>query len=89
MPSFKITRVGDNLSHGAVVITGESIRKVEGKKVARRGDLISCPLHGVQPIISTISTPVKTTGPQTSHIASTAACGAILITGSDLTKLDK
>lgn len=87
--SFKITRIGDNLSHGAVVITGESIRTVQGKKVARRGDLVSCPIHGVQPIISTISNPVKTTGPQTAHIASRAACGAILITGSDLTYLDK
>lgn len=87
--TYKITRIGDNLSHGAVVITGETIRTVEGKKVARRGDLVSCPLHGVQPIVTTISNPVTTTGPNTAHLASVAACGAILITGSDLTYLDR
>jgi uncharacterized Zn-binding protein involved in type VI secretion len=89
MAGMKITRVGDNLSHGAVVITGEDMRTVEGKKVARRGDLVSCPLHGVQQIITTLSSPVTTNKPNTAHVTSVAACGAILITGSDLTVLER
>lgn len=89
MSKYKITRVGDSLSHGATVITGESIRLVDGKKVARRGDLVNCPKHGVNPIVSTISNPLTTTGPNTAHLCSVAQCGAVLITGSDLTFLDK
>ncbi|RYD63765.1 MAG: PAAR domain-containing protein [Verrucomicrobiaceae bacterium] len=89
MSGRKVTRIGDSCSHGATVITGENIRTVDGKKVARRGDLVNCPLHGVNQIISTISGPVDTTTQKTSFLGSVAACGAIILTGSDLTSLDR
>ena len=89
MGSYKITRIGDNCSHGATVITGEDIRHVEGKKVARRGDLVNCPIHGVNEIISVISDPMITNKKETSRLHSIAKCGAIIISGSDITSLDR
>lgn len=87
--SYKQARVGDNLSHGATIITGSGIRFTEGKKVARRGDLVNCPLHGVNKIISTVTSPLQTEDPDTAHVASIAECGAIIITGSGITHHDK
>lgn len=83
----KITRIGDSCSHGATVITGESIRTVDGKKVARKGDLVNCPIHGVNKIITTLSSPLDTTKQKTSYLGSVAECGAIILTGSDVTKI--
>lgn len=89
MGSYKIARVGDTGSHGATIITGEDIRIVEGKKVARRGDLVNCPIHGVNKIISTVTNPMVTTEKDTAHVQSICECGAIITTGSDITALDQ
>lgn len=89
MGSYKIARVGDTCTHGATIITGEDIRTVEGKKVARVGDLVNCPIHGVNPIISSYSDPMTTTSKKTAHVRSVAKCGAVIITGSDITYLDR
>lgn len=54
----KIVVVGDSTSHGGVVISGSPIRLLDGKPIARLGDMVSCPLkypnkkpHGINPII--------------------------------------
>lgn len=80
--SMKQTRIGDSCTHGAVVITGDGIRITDGSKVARRGDLVACPIHGINPIVTVTTTPLITSSPDTSHIGSVAACGAVIITGS-------
>jgi uncharacterized Zn-binding protein involved in type VI secretion len=83
--SFKQSRVGDTGTHGATIIQGSGIRFTDGRKVARRGDLVNCPIHGVNKIISTLTTPLVTENPDTAHVASLCECGAVIITGSDVT----
>jgi uncharacterized Zn-binding protein involved in type VI secretion len=85
---YKITRVGDQATHGAVVITGDSTRIVNDAKIARIGDLVSCPRHGVNKIIAQAATIVDTTDSHTAHIVSTTECGAQIITGSSDVLID-
>lgn len=87
--SYKQARIGDVGSHGATIIQGSSIRYTDGRKVARRGDLVNCPIHGVNKIISTLTSPLATEEPDTARVASLCECGAIIITGSDITHHDK
>ena len=54
----KIIVVGDDTSHGGKVKTGSFDRKIDGKSIARLGDLVDCPQkypnkkpHGVNKII--------------------------------------
>lgn len=37
---------GDATSHGGKVISGSDGVKLRGHRVARKGDFVSCPLHG-------------------------------------------
>jgi uncharacterized Zn-binding protein involved in type VI secretion len=87
--TYKIARVGDQCTHGAVIITGDQTRLVNGKAVARRGDLVSCPEHGINPIVSVVAGPVVTKGEPTARVGSQAACGAVIITGSDNVSIDR
>jgi uncharacterized Zn-binding protein involved in type VI secretion len=45
--------VGDSTAHGGFIITGSETMEVIGRKVARQGDMVSCPIpgHGVNPIV--------------------------------------
>ncbi|WP_293935777.1 PAAR domain-containing protein [Iodobacter sp.] len=49
----KVIRIGDDTSHGGVVVSGAAHRNMFGKAVARVGDMVSCPIpgHGSCPII--------------------------------------
>lgn len=91
MTDHKQARIGDITDHGGQIIKGSSIRFTEGKKVARRGDLVSCPRpgHGVCQIIATISSPLQTEAPDTAHVCSITSCGATIITGSGVTYHEK
>ncbi|WP_321788950.1 PAAR domain-containing protein [Paraburkholderia sp. J94] len=40
-----LIRLGDTTDHGGAVVTGSSTMDYDGKPVARKGDLIECPLH--------------------------------------------
>ena len=58
MSGKKIIRVGDSTDHGGRVISGDPKRRLKGKAIARKGDLVDCPLkypngtpHGVNAII--------------------------------------
>lgn len=42
--------LGDATTHGGKVITASSTMFINGVQVALLGDLVSCPLHGVNPI---------------------------------------
>ncbi|MBX8459760.1 PAAR domain-containing protein [Enterobacter sp. RIT637] len=46
----KIICVGDETSHGGYVLTGSSQITIDGKAVARKSDLVSCSIHGVNSI---------------------------------------
>ncbi|WP_347253573.1 PAAR domain-containing protein [Leminorella grimontii] len=47
----KIIRLNDKTSHGGSVITATSTLKINGIPAALLNDLVSCPVHGVNPII--------------------------------------
>jgi uncharacterized Zn-binding protein involved in type VI secretion len=49
MSSFVLE--GDSTSHGGTVISGSDRIKVRGRRAARKGDLVSCPLHGDNEIV--------------------------------------
>ena len=76
----KVIRIGDQTSHGGVVISGAAKTSMFGKQVALLGDQVSCPQkdHGVCPIVEgdpnwlIDGKPVALEGHKT-------ACGAALI----------
>jgi uncharacterized Zn-binding protein involved in type VI secretion len=49
--SKRLILVGDPTTHGGKVISGSSISSVGDKPIARLGDLVDCPAHGVNKII--------------------------------------
>ena len=84
----KVIRIGDQSSHGGVVVSGASKTMMFGKAVALLGDKVSCPIpgHGVCPIVEgdpgwlVDGKPVALEGHKT-------ACGAALI--SSMPEMDK
>jgi uncharacterized Zn-binding protein involved in type VI secretion len=79
----KTARVGDRTDHGGTVLTGDPKRIVQGQKIARIGDRVSCPRHGLTTIISTTAVKDNSSGKQVARVTSRCACGAVIITGSD------
>ncbi|SCU98349.1 conserved hypothetical protein [Cupriavidus necator] len=47
----QIVRIGDDNDHGGKVLTGSTTMKFGKRGVARKGDKVSCPLHGENVII--------------------------------------
>ncbi|SAL51153.1 PAAR repeat-containing protein [Caballeronia arvi] len=72
---------GDATSHGGTVLTGSHRITVKGRRAARIGDTVSCPLHGDNLIIEGSqrikdgTTPLARDGDHTE-------CGAYLIASS-------
>ncbi|NML35509.1 PAAR domain-containing protein [Paraburkholderia antibiotica] len=82
-----IACVGDSTTHGGFIITGSDTMNVKGRKVARRGDLVSCPIegHGVNPIIEGTDMIMDNGVPVALH-GHRCACGCRLIAlGADVT----
>ncbi len=75
--------MGDISSHGGVIVTGAIHTMVNGRPVARMGDLHVCPIpgHGVTPIV-TGSLDTTTEGMPDARIGDITACGAVIVTGS-------
>lgn len=71
--------VGDRLTHGAEIMTGSPTRKANGRPVARLGDIVKCPLHGKQTIVTCSGGMPLTDGLLTAHEGATASCGAIIL----------
>ncbi|WP_175819056.1 PAAR domain-containing protein [Burkholderia sp. BCC0419] len=47
---INLIRIGDATDHGGKVETGSTKMRFDGRFVARKGDLVSCPQHpGVSP----------------------------------------
>ena len=74
-----ISTVGDRTTHGGTVITGSPTRMVQGKKVARLGDMCSCPIHGKTRIVRVLDIMPRTDGLPTAHSDAMTACGAKII----------
>ncbi|MGF6964860.1 putative Zn-binding protein involved in type VI secretion [Paraburkholderia sp. WC7.3g] len=72
---------GDATSHGGKILTGSDRIKVKGRRVARIGDKVSCPIHGDNQIVEGSdrmkdgTTPLSRDGDHTQ-------CGAVLIASS-------
>jgi uncharacterized Zn-binding protein involved in type VI secretion len=51
--SRAIVRLGDKTTHGGVVISASTLHTVRGIGIARKGDMVTCPLpgHGINPIV--------------------------------------
>ncbi|KVO40462.1 hypothetical protein WL01_15300 [Burkholderia ubonensis] len=82
-----IACIGDPTTHGGFIITGSDTMDVMGRKAARRGDLVSCPIegHGVNPIIEGSDMILDNGVPVALH-GHRCACGCQLIAfGTDAT----
>lgn len=76
-------RMGDASNHGGRIITGAVRVMLNGKPVARLGDLHVCPKpgHGVTRIVSG-STATITEGKPTARLGDITACGAKIVAAS-------
>ncbi len=77
-------RLGDATSHGGTIITGALSVSVDGRPLARMGDLHACPLHGLNPIVSG-SPDTLTEGKPNARLGDVTACGAVIISASPTT----
>jgi uncharacterized Zn-binding protein involved in type VI secretion len=77
-----IVRLGDSSTHGGSIIS-TVINNIDcnGLNVAVVGSMLDCPIHGVNPIVSS---PSKITASQNqlATVGSVCRCGAILNAGS-------
>ncbi|MFM0327921.1 PAAR domain-containing protein [Caballeronia glebae] len=69
---------GDATSHGGKVLTGTDRIKVKGRRAARVGDMVSCPIHGDNPIVEG-SHRIKDGAIPISRDGDHTQCGAYLI----------
>jgi uncharacterized Zn-binding protein involved in type VI secretion len=78
----KLAYKGDSTSHGGKILSGSNRIKVTGRRVARVGDIVSCPIHGdieiveVGPSMKDADMPVSRNGHRTQY-------GSFLIATSD------
>ncbi len=87
MAKTSVARLGDTGSHGGEIITGADNTLVNGRPVARVGDIYDCREHGPNPIVtgaSQISGELR----EVAHVGSKTACGATITTGSPDTFID-
>lgn len=77
--SQTISTVGDKTTHGGTIISGSPTRKIQGKTVARVGDIILCPIHGKTKITIVSGRRPRTDGKHTAHEGAIASCGAKIL----------
>ncbi|MGF6916690.1 putative Zn-binding protein involved in type VI secretion [Paraburkholderia sp. 40] len=78
----KLAYEGDSTSHGGKILTGSNRIKVNGRRAARVGDLVSCPIHGDNAIVEGSSS-FKDAGTPLSRDGDKTQCGSVLIALSD------
>lgn len=76
-----IARLGDTSTHGGEIITAAQDVYCEGARVARKGDILNCAIHGPQPIVEHSDKNWAEGQPVARH-GDAAACGALLISGA-------
>jgi uncharacterized Zn-binding protein involved in type VI secretion len=83
MPGSLI-RLGDKTSHGGTVIEASPHSDTGGVGIARKGDKVSCPIHGPNPIVGGDTTLIVDGKPAARHGDKTG-CGSVLIAGQQAT----
>lgn len=92
MATTTILTVGCFSDHGGVIITGDPLLMINGRAVARVGDLHSCPLfwvlvpHAITPIIASNPCPYRPNinGRLAAISGDTTGCGARILPCLDL-----
>jgi uncharacterized Zn-binding protein involved in type VI secretion len=77
---------GDSTSHGGKILTGSDRINVRGRRAARVGDMVSCPLHGDNEIVEGGSS-MKDGDVPLSRGGDRTRCGSVLIASSDGAKV--
>lgn len=75
-----IARLGDTGTHGGAIVTSASNWTCMGPKIARRGDIYACPIHGPNPIVGGSSN-WQCEGAPVARDGDLTACGAAIISG--------
>lgn len=44
-----LIRLGDTTDHGGTVVSASELMEFDGRRVARKGDEVTCPLHDINP----------------------------------------
>ncbi|RFC63598.1 PAAR domain-containing protein [Fulvimarina endophytica] len=78
----KIVRLGDTSTHGGHVVTAADRWECEGLPIARKTDILDCPIHGRQPIVEG-SAVWQVEGQPVAREGDRAACGAVLVSGAE------
>ncbi|TDR30677.1 PAAR domain-containing protein [Hydromonas duriensis] len=86
--AYPVSRLGDTSDHGGTIITASPTFDVDGVHVARIGDILDCPEHGQNPIISSLVTDSLDEGQPLAHVGSKTACGATIVTGCSTFKIE-
>lgn len=78
--ALAIVRLGDKTTHGGVVITASPVHTLRGIGIARKGDMVSCPLpgHGMNEIVEGCSV-FSVGGRSVALHGHKTACGCSLI----------
>ena len=79
-----LIRLGDKTSHGGIVVEASMVSDIDGIGIARVGDKVTCPAHGVQVIVSGDMSLVVDGKPAARH-GDMVSCGATLIAGQQAT----
>lgn len=74
----------DATTHGGKVIKASGSFTIDGRRVARLGDLVLCPMHGVNPIIEGDTATLDEGLPLALH-GHRSACGSALICNANAT----
>ena len=72
---------GDATSHGGAILTGSDRVKVKGRRAARIGDGVSCPIHGDNEVVEG-SDRMMDGARALSRGGDHTQCGAVLIASS-------
>lgn len=78
--ALAIVRLGDKTTHGGVVTTASPVHTLRGIGIARKGDMVSCPLpgHGTNEIVE--GCPIFSVGGRSVALhGHKTACGCSLI----------
>lgn len=79
-----IARLGDTSTHGGAIVTSASKSLCEGALIARKDDILNCPIHGPNPIVGH-SQKMLCEGKRVARHGDLTACGAALISGATKT----
>jgi len=78
----KLAYEGDSTSHGGKILNGSERISVKGRRAARVGDTVSCPIHGDNEITEG-SANMKDGNIPLARDGDHTRCGSVLIASSD------